>query len=303
MATLKEYFDTDFSHCVRVKVRFEYEGGSQEARLYYDFSGFMAFVSVYIEGDSLTLDFFRNLLSHLQYGKTQVHIDGDVTLPAAKSFPGSLQFRNEDPFEILAQFWGEPDWVSSQSIQASRRIYIYSETDFIDNKILELKDHAKSVGHDLQFRSKKYVERRSQIEKPLAFISHDSRDKAEVARKIAVGLQKMMCPVWFDEYSLKIGDNLRTSIEKGLKECKKCILVLSPNFLSNNGWTKKEFDSIFTREIIEEKELVLPVWYKVSKEDVYNYSPSLSIVKAAIWEDLGDAEVCRQLNIAINQSE
>ena len=33
------------------------------------------------------------------------------------------------------------------------------------------------------------------MEKPVAFISHDNRDKLEIARKIALGLQKRMCPV------------------------------------------------------------------------------------------------------------
>ena len=301
MSTLREYFETDFSHCVRVRVKLEYQGGTQVARLYYDFSGFMAFLAIYIEQDSLDLEYFKNLLSSLEYGKTQMHLAGDITLPAAKSFPGSLQIKNENPFEILAQFWGEPDWVSSNSIQASRRLYLYSETDFSESEVLELKETAKEYGHDLQFRSKRYMDRRFEIEQPLAFICHDSRDKAEVARKLAVGLQKMLCPVWYDEFSLKIGENLRTSIEKGLKECKKCILVLSPNFISNNGWTKKEFDSIFTREIIEEKELVLPVWYGISKQEVYEYCPSLVNVKAAVWDELGETEVCRQLNIAVTQ--
>lgn len=86
-------------------------------------------------------------------------------------------------------------------------------------------------------------------------------------------------PVWYDEFSINIGDNIRDSIEKGLKECKKCILVLSPNFISNKGWTKIEFDSIFTRQILEEQKLVLPVWYKVTEDDVYNYSPSLLNIK------------------------
>ena len=87
------------------------------------------------------------------------------------------------------------------------------------------------------------------MEELLAFISHDSRDKAEVARKIAIGLQRMLCPVWYDEFSLIVGANLRDSIENGLKQSRKCILVLSPHFFSNGGSTKKEFDSIFTREI------------------------------------------------------
>ena len=78
-----------------------------------------------------------------------------------------------------------------------------------------------------------------------------------------------MCPVWYDEFALRIGDNLRDSIERGLKECRKCVLVLSPNFLTNGGWTKKEFDLIFTREILEAQQLVLPVWHGVRKEQVY----------------------------------
>ena len=68
----------------------------------------------------------------------------------------------------------------------------------------------------------------------------------------------MRCPVWYDEYSVKVGDSLRASVEKGLKESKKCVLILSPNFLSNTGWTKTEFDSIFTRQILEGSNIVPP---------------------------------------------
>jgi len=301
MATLKQYFDTDFSHCVRVSIKIKSDDKEIDGVLLYDFNGLMAFLAIYIDQEGLNFDYFIELLAFLEYGKTQVHLSGQVWLPAAKSFPGKLHIKNENPFEILAQFFGDPEWVSSNSIQATRRLFIYSETDFSEKEIIKLKRIAKEHNHELQFRSKQYRDSRAMTEKPLAFISHDSRDKDEVARKLAIGLQKMLCPVWYDEFSLKVGDNLRTSIEKGLKECKKCILIISPNFISNNGWTKREFDSIFTREIIEEQELVLPVWYNVTKQQVYDYSPSLANINAAVWNDLGEAEVCRQLNIAITQ--
>jgi TIR domain len=150
----------------------------------------------------------------------------------------------------------------------------------------------------VQFRSQVHAARRSQLEKPLAFISYDSRDR-NVAQKIAIGLQRLMCPVWYDEFSLRVGDNLRDSIEKGLKECKKCILILSPNFLSNRGWTKREFDSVFTREVLEERHVVLPVWHGVGMQDVYDYSPSLLNVKALDWAQLDEEEACRRLCQAI----
>ena len=301
MATLRQYFETDFSNCVKVQVKLEFNGKMQDAVLMYDFNGFLAYFAIYIESKSLDLDFFYKLIGLLEYGKTQVHFRGGVTLPSAKSFPGALEIKNKNPFEICAQFFGDPEWVSSKSIQTSRRIFLYSETDLPENELLELKAMAQEHGHSLPFRSNAYRDRRSQMEKPLAFISHDSRDKDAVVRKLAMGLQKMLCPVWYDEYSLRIGANLRDSIEQGLKECKKCILVLSPNFISNNVWTKKEFDSIFTREVIEEQELVLPVWFNVTKQQVFDYCPSLLNVKAAVWSELGEAEVCRQLNLAISK--
>ena len=108
-----------------------------------------------------------------------------------------------------------------------------------------------------------------------------------------------MCPVWYDEFSLKVGDNLRDSIEKGLKECSRCIIILSKNFFQNKGWTKKEFDSIFTREILENSQLVLPVWRDVGTRDVYEYSPGLLNVKGLNWKDLGEEEACRRLHLAI----
>ena len=115
-----------------------------------------------------------------------------------------------------------------------------------------LREQALANGLSIGMYSQNYALERSRLEKPLAFICHDSRDKAQVARPIAIGLSKLMCPVWYDEFSLKVGDRLRESIEKGLrKECKKCVLVLSPQFFGNTGWTRVEFNSIFTREIIE----------------------------------------------------
>lgn len=43
-------------------------------------------------------------------------------------------------------------------------------------------------------------------------------------------LENVLPGMGYHEFSLKVGDKLRESIEKGLKDCRKCILVLSPNF-------------------------------------------------------------------------
>jgi hypothetical protein len=88
------------------------------------------------------------------------------------------------------------------------------------------------------------------------------------------------------------------SIEAGLNECPKCILVLTPNFLSNEGWTKREYDSIFTREVVEKQKLILPVWHNVGRDDVFKYSMILADRVAAPWS-LGVEEVGRRLMRAL----
>ena len=104
-----------------------------------------------------------------------------------------------------------------------------------------------------------------------------------------------MCPVWYDEYSLRVGASLRESIERGLKETKNCIIVLSPNFLSNEGWGKAEFDSVFTREILQKQNVMLPVWHKVTVEQVYEYSPRLAD-KVGLNSNIGVKELARKLS-------
>jgi hypothetical protein len=179
------------------------------------------------------------------------------------------------------------------------RVYIYSERPVPDHLKQQMLAEAKAKGHSLIFRSVEYVMERNKWEKPRAFISHDSRDKANIAEPLAVQLQKYMCPVWYDDFSLKVGDSLRVSIETGLKECPKCILILTPNFLNNEGWPKREYDTVFTRELVERQKVILPVWDGVSAADVYKYSPILADRVGVPWSK-GVEEVARRLLQAMN---
>ena len=57
--------------------------------------------------------------------------------------------------------------MDKDDIHASRRIFIYSETDFSDESIISLKAYAKSIGHDLQFRGENFrAERSAKAMKP-----------------------------------------------------------------------------------------------------------------------------------------
>ena len=192
MATIREYYEKDFGHCVRMHVLFPFNNEKIEGAVLYDFSGYYAFVTCYIPKGDISFNYFSDFIKTLNYGQSQATLDGKITLPLAKEFPGQLRIENKVDFEILGQYFGDTEWISTKNIQASRRIFIYSETNLSDDDILKLKTIAKECGHELQFRSDKFTMERSKHEKPLAFISHDSDDKEAVAKIIAVHLQKMI---------------------------------------------------------------------------------------------------------------
>jgi hypothetical protein len=59
-------------------------------------------------------------------------------------------------------------------------------------------------------------------------------------------LTSLSVKVWYDEYSLKIGDRLRASIDRGLANCQFGVVVLSPAFFAKN-WTEYELDGCCRR--------------------------------------------------------
>ena len=110
------------------------------------------------------------------------------------------------------------------------------------------------------------------------FISHASEDKDLLVRPLAMILERLSVRVWYDEFSLKLGDSLTTSIDMGLHQSRFGLLVLSKSFLGKN-WPDYEYRSLLTRQIDGDK-VILPLWYGVTKEDVKKYSLYLADIKA-----------------------
>lgn len=106
------------------------------------------------------------------------------------------------------------------------------------------------------------------------FISHASEDKEDIVRPLAYSLRSKGLKVWYDEFELKIGDNLRRKIDKGLANSKFGIVVVSSDFIKK-GWTNYELDGIITKAISGEQ-TILPIWHNITKQQVINYSPSLA---------------------------
>lgn len=106
------------------------------------------------------------------------------------------------------------------------------------------------------------------------FISHASEDKSEIVRPLAEALQKHGCTVWYDEMTLKVGDSLRRSIDKGIARSRFGIVVLSETFFKKE-WTQRELDGLTQQEISGEGR-ILPLWHRVTASEVRKFSPALA---------------------------
>jgi len=187
---------------------------------------------------------------------------------------------------------------TSRELRFAGRLFVYHEAEIDDGIQNAVRTRALAGDVVVQFRGPRFAAERARIERPLAFISHDSRDKDAIARPIVIGLSAIRCPVWFDEFSLNVGDRLRESIERGLREARKCILIITPNFIGNRGWTREEFNAIFTRELVEQANVILPVWHNVTRNQVFAFSPVLADRLAVNW-NVGADEAVRRLRRAI----
>lgn len=111
-------------------------------------------------------------------------------------------------------------------------------------------------------------------EKPDVFISHASPDKATFVRPLAEALRKLGVAVWYDEFSLELGDSISQQIDRGIANSRFGIVVVSPAFISRN-WTQHELRALVSRDVDQDIR-ILPVWHGVTKKEVSDFSPSLA---------------------------
>ncbi|WP_369177898.1 TIR domain-containing protein [Candidatus Thiodubiliella endoseptemdiera] len=128
-------------------------------------------------------------------------------------------------------------------------------TDIVEKNIVHSSGLSSTVEYDL-------------------FISHASEDKDEFVRSLAEMLENIGVKVWYDEFTLKVGDSLRKKIDHGLIKSRFGTVILSSSFCSKE-WTQYELDSMVAREMNGHK-MILPIWHKVTKNDVLNFSPALA---------------------------
>lgn len=128
------------------------------------------------------------------------------------------------------------------------------------------------------------------------FLSHATEDKDAFARPLATKLRDSGARVWFDEFTLTIGDGLHGAIDKGLAKSRFGIVVLSPSFFAKN-WPQYELDGLTAKQIMGEK-VILPIWHGIDRDGIAAHGPPLADMLAFTTSGMGiDAMVTELVSL------
>jgi hypothetical protein len=200
-------------------------------------------------------------------------------------------------FEKPENVWGiefPPEGKPASSYDEKKRLTIRDPLKFGEHSELVEKVEQIIVEESSEDRIKNYIVASSQPRKTAAalkiqqkkkrkkkkrktwdvFICHASEDKASFVRPLAEALRAEGLRVWYDEFTLRVGDGLRRSIDRGLAASKFGAVVVSPSFFKKQ-WPQRELDGLVAKEI-DDRRVILPVWHNVSHTEVREHSITLA---------------------------
>jgi len=134
------------------------------------------------------------------------------------------------------------------------------------------------------------------------FISHASEDKDAIVRPLAHALRDEGLTVWYDEFELRVGSSLGRNIDMGLANSRFGVVVLSQAFFEK-GWTNYELDGLVTRDIASGgAQIILPIWHRVTKDEVMGFSPSLADKLALSTSDRTVEEMAQEIAAVVRDA-
>lgn len=129
------------------------------------------------------------------------------------------------------------------------------------------------------------------------FVSHASEDKDSFVRPLALALKSLGLSVWYDEFSLRIGDSLSGSIDRGLASSEFGLVIISPHFIEKH-WPDYELRGLVAREVGEDR-VILPIWHGVTRDQVLDFSPPLADKVAMQTSELCAKDIAIRLLLEI----
>jgi parallel beta-helix repeat protein len=89
------------------------------------------------------------------------------------------------------------------------------------------------------------------------FLSHNHQDKPQV-RQLATRLRDAGLNVWFDEWSVRFGDDIYMAVEQGLEISQTLLLCLSPHALGSD-WVTLERSTVLFRDPANKHRRFIPL--------------------------------------------
>lgn len=122
------------------------------------------------------------------------------------------------------------------------------------------------------------------------FISHASTDKDAVARPLADALRALGQRVWYDEFAIRLGDDLSRVIDFGTRSSLFGVFVISKAFFGRR-WTEAEFAALKSKRMFV-------VRHGVGPEELAALRPELAD-RLSIATDVGPQRIAEALIAAI----
>ncbi len=121
-------------------------------------------------------------------------------------------------------------------------------------------------------------------------------------RPLAQALEDRDLRVWFDEFELRIGGNLRRKIDAGLANSRFGVVVLSPEFFDKE-WPQYELDGLVSRDLSsDDDQALLPIWHNLTKAELLKRSPSLAAKLARSTATHTIEEIADEITSVVNPS-
>lgn len=116
------------------------------------------------------------------------------------------------------------------------------------------------------------VEKRAVLDLKDVFLCHAWEDRKTIAKELTDLLQRKGTSVWFSENEIPLGSNMLREIDKGLKNSRVGIVLVTSSFLKRiqgNGVSDKELSSLLFRDQL------IPILVGVTFEELREESPLL----------------------------
>lgn len=119
------------------------------------------------------------------------------------------------------------------------------------------------------------------------FMSYSHADSKAIVEPLVGELEAYGLDVWHDSVEVGIGDSIRESIDEGLSASNHAVTVLSENYFE--GTSEWELNGIVNAHN-REGNVILPLWFGIDHDDVYEQSASLADIRAetVTTENIGE---------------